>query len=398
MCGFVGLVDFSGGFRSDFLDSMANAINHRGPDDSGTYFSEKDSYHIGLAHKRLSIQDLSNNGHQPMVSSCKDYIIVFNGEVYNFDGIKKELKLLNYHFKSNSDTEVILYSYMEWGDKCLEKFIGMFAICIYNKQDDSLFIARDRLGVKPLYYYLNEDVFLFSSELKSFHSHPNFRESKTINTEALASFFQYGYINGPITIFDGAYKLEPGTFMIFDLSKGAFEVKTYWSIDDCFTQKKINLSESDLVDELESLLVDSYKLRTVSDVPYGVFLSGGYDSVSVASLLSKKTDTRIKTFTIGFDDRDYDESEQARELSQYLGTDHKQLILTEDDLLDILHELPEIFDEPFGDSSSIPTIAVSRLAAQDVKVVLSGDGGERKLFWLWQIFTYKEVIRVLQEV
>ncbi|MFY4858285.1 asparagine synthase (glutamine-hydrolyzing) [Aliarcobacter butzleri] len=380
MCGIIGLIDKNKNTPKEILSDMIETLHHRGPDDVGVFYEQNTNTTIGLGHKRLSIQDLSNHGHQPMSSDCENYIIVFNGEVYNFKEIKKELEEFGYKFNSNSDTEVVLYSYKQWGIKAVDRFIGMFAFCIYDKDKDEIVLVRDRFGVKPLHYYLDESIFMFSSELKAFHKHPIFKENKKIDLESLSLYFQFGYINAPKTIFKNTYKLEPGKYLTYNLKLNTIDIQTYWDVKDSFNQKKTEKTEEEILEDLEKLLIDSYKLRMVSDVPVGVFLSGGYDSVSVASILQKHTDQKIKTFTIGFDEEKYNEAKYAKEIANYLGTEHKELYITEEDLLEILPTLTDIYDEPFGDSSAIPTIAVSKLAGEDVKVVLSGDGGDETFF------------------
>lgn len=380
MCGITGFIDKSKKTSKDTLNNMIGTLHHRGPNDVGVSYEENENNIIGLAHKRLSIQDLSNHGHQPMISDCNNYVIVFNGEVYNFKDIKKELSELGYKFNSNSDTEVVLNSYKQWGIKAVDKFIGMFAFCIYDKVKDEIVLIRDRFGVKPLNYYVDNDIFMFSSELKAFHNHPLFKKNKKIDLESLSLYFQFGYVNAPKTIFENTFKLEPGKYLTYDLKSNKIDVKTYWDVKDYFIQEKTKKSEKEILSDLEKLLIDSYKLRMVSDVPIGVFLSGGYDSVSVASILQAHTDQKIKTFTIGFDEEKYNEAKYAKEITSYLGTEHKELYITEENLLEILPSLTDIYDEPFGDSSAIPTIAVSKLAGEDVKVVLSGDGGDETFF------------------
>ncbi len=380
MCGIVGLIDKNNSTPKEILNDMIKTLHHRGPDDVGIFYEQIESTTIGLAHKRLSIQDLTDHGHQPMNSDCKNYIIVFNGEVYNFKDIKKELEYLGYKFNSNSDTEIVLYSYKQWGIKAVDRFIGMFAFCIYDKIKDKIIIVRDRFGVKPLNYYVDENIFIFSSEIKAFHKHPNFKKNKKINLDSLSLYFQFGYINAPKTIFENTFKLEPGKYLTYNLKTNKIDIETYWDITNSFTQEKTKKTEKEILKDLEKLLIESYKLRMVSDVPVGVFLSGGYDSVSVASILQKHTKQKIKTFTIGFVEEKYNEAKYAKEIANYLGTEHKELYITEENLLDILPTLTDIFDEPFGDSSAIPTIAVSKLAGVDVKVVLSGDGGDETFF------------------
>ena len=287
MCGFVGYVEKE---NNNYLEPMLKSIKYRGPDDTGTFKYEKEGSYVYLGHVRLSILDVSSLGHQPIISDCDDIIMVYNGEVYNFHTIQAELKELGYLFKSNSDTEVILYSYKEWGIKCLDKFIGMFAISIYDKQKNKVFLVRDRAGVKPLYYYLKDDLLLFGSELKTFHNHSRFE--KKLNKEVLGYFFQLGYIPSPWTIFEDCYKLQPGHYLEYDIITNQFEINEYWNLLDSYNDAEIDKSEESIIKELELLLIDSCNLRMVSDVPLGVFLSGGYDSSLVSAILSKPQNNR----------------------------------------------------------------------------------------------------------
>lgn len=346
--------------------------SYRGPDDHGIYFDEKSGVHFG--HNRLSIQDLSSHGHQPFISDCKNYVIAFNGEVYNFKSTRKELQELGYNFNSDSDTEVILYSYKEWGIKCLDKFIGMFAFVLLDKVKNKLFLVRDRAGVKPLYYYKDEDEFMYSSEIKSFHKHPQFKKEQ--NVEVLPYFFQFGYIAAPYTIFKNCFKLEAGHFLEYNLLNSTFDITKYWDVNDFYLQDKFVKSEEDILHEIENILDDAITLRMVSDVPVGVFLSGGYDSSLVASILSKKQGKNINTFTIGFDDEKYNEAEHAKTVAQFLGTNHAEYYIKTSDMLDLIESLPFYYDEPFGDSSALPTIILSKFARQSVTVALSADGGD----------------------
>ena len=370
MCGIVGFIDKSKSINT--LSDMLKIQSYRGPDDSGVYFHEKSGVHFG--HNRLSIQDLSSHGHQPFVSDCGNYIIVFNGEVYNFKNIKIELEKLGYEFISNSDTEVILYSYKEWGIKCIDKFIGMFAFAILDKVEDKLVLVRDRAGVKPLYYYADEKEFMFSSEIKSFHKHPKFKKEQ--NLEVLPYFFQFGYIPAPFTIFQNCFKLEAGHYLELKIDNLEFKIIKYWDVTDFYLQEKFTKNEDEIIEDIEKILDDAIDLRMVSDVPVGVFLSGGYDSSLVASILAIKQEKKINTFTIGFDDEKYNEAEHAKTIAEYLGTNHTEYYMKNSDMLDLVESLPFYYDEPFGDSSALPTMIVSKLARQSVTVALSADGGD----------------------
>ncbi|WP_375724533.1 asparagine synthase (glutamine-hydrolyzing) [Arcobacter sp. KX21116] len=370
MCGIAGFIDKCK--KEYIINDMLKIQSYRGPDDNGTYFDESSGVHFG--HNRLSIQDLSSHGHQPFVSGCENYVIVFNGEVYNFKNIKEELKKLDYKFISNSDTEVILYSYKQWGIKCIDKFIGMFAFSVLDKVQNKLFLVRDRAGVKPLFYYVGENQFMFSSEIKSFHKHPEFKKEQ--NLEVLPYFFQFGYISAPYTIFQNCYKLEAGHYLEYDIKTLKFDIIKYWDVNDFYLKEKFDKSENQILENIENILDDSIDLRMVSDVPVGVFLSGGYDSSLVASILAKKQGKKINTFTIGFDDEKYNEAKHAKTIAEYLGTNHTEYYMKNRDMLDLVESLPFYYDEPFGDSSALPTMIVSKLARQSVTVALSADGGD----------------------
>lgn len=370
MCGIVGFIDKNKNI--DILNDMLKIQSYRGPDYSGVYFDEASGIHFG--HNRLSIQDLSSQANQPFISSCKNYVIVFNGEVYNFKTIKIELEKLGHKFISSSDTEVILYSYKQWGIKCIDKFIGMFAFSILDKLQNKLILVRDRAGVKPLYYYICENQFMFSSEIKSFHKHHKFKKEQ--NLEVLPYFFQFGYVPAPYSIFKNCYKLESGHYLELDISSLKFEITKYWDVNDFYLQDKITKNEDEILYDIENILEDAIDLRMVSDVPVGVFLSGGYDSSLVASILAKKQGKKINTFTIGFNDKKYNEAEQAKLIAEYLNTNHTEYYMNSNDMLDLVEKLPFYYDEPFGDSSALPTMIVSKLAKKSVSVALSADGGD----------------------
>jgi len=372
MCGIAGFCDFTKKSNQNSLEKMTDVLHHRGPDDSGYSFYKNEFANIGLGHRRLSILDLSTHGHQPM--AFEDLEIVYNGEVYNFKEIREELEKEGFSFYSDSDTEVILKAYYKWGIKAVDKFNGMFAISIYNKAKDSLTLIRDRSGIKPLYYYFYQDLFLFSSELKSFHEHQDFQ--KEINFDALGQFLMYGYILEPYSIFQNTYKLRSGHYLEIDLKKQSIEEIKYWDVEDCYKQEKLNLSEDEAISQLDDLLQSSFNYRMVSDVPVGIFLSGGYDSSAVAAIVQANRKEKINTFTIGFKEKGFDEAVYAKKVAKHLGTNHTEYYCTQKDALEIIPTLAEIYDEPFGDSSAIPTILVSKLAKKDVTVSLSADAGD----------------------
>lgn len=372
MCGIVGFVDFNKKSNKSILKNMTDVIHHRGPDDSGySFFPDSEAY-IGLGHRRLSIMDLSKHGHQPM--SFQDFDIVYNGEIYNFKEIKKELEKEEISFESDSDTEVILKAFHVWGLKAVDKFIGMFAFSILNRKENKCYIFRDRAGVKPLYYYWEKGLFLFASELKSFHEHPSF--IKKLNLNALAQYLQYGYILQPNSIFENSYKLKSGHYLEISLDSKKIEEKKYWDVYDFYQKPTLDLGEDEVIDESEKILKKAFDYRMVSDVPVGVFLSGGYDSSLVTALLQADRKTKINTFTIGFHEKGYNEAPYAREVSEHLGTNHTEYYCTQEDAKKILPKLVDIYDEPFGDNSAIPTILVSEMARKDVTVALSADGGD----------------------
>ena len=372
MCGIAGFCDFSKKSSNDILKNMTDVLHHRGPNDSGYFWDENEYSQIALGHRRLSILDLSAHGHQPM--SFEHLDIVFNGEVYNFKEIKQELLELGYNFYSDSDTEVILKSYHQWGIKAVDKFNGMFAITIYDKKIHKLIFIRDRAGVKPFYYYKKDSLILFSSELKSFHKHPDF--IKNINKNSLCLYLQFGYIPEPHSIFGNSYKLKAGHYIEIDLKSQKFEEKKYWDVVDFYDKPKLDISQDETIQKTEELLKSSFEYRMVSDVPVGVFLSGGYDSSVVTAILQNQRSEKLNTFTIGFKEKGFDEAPYAKQVAKYLGTNHTEYYCTQKDALEIIPKLCEMYDEPFGDSSAIPTTLVSQLARKDVTVSLSADGGD----------------------
>jgi len=374
MCGIAGFIDFNKRSDIERLKKMTDAVIHRGPDDSGYDFFTPHSANIGFGFRRLSIIDLSPLGHQPMHFAEAGLTIIFNGEIYNYAEIRKELILLGYSFKSASDTEVILKSYAQWGTDCVTRFIGMFAIAIYDEKNSRVVIFRDRAGVKPLFWYFKNDLLLFGSELKSFHQHPEFE--KSINFNALSHYFQRGYISAPYTIFEHTHKLLPGHFLTINLQTKTATPTKYWDVTDCYNQPKLKVSYEEAKTEVERLMTSAFQYRMIADVPVGVFLSGGYDSTAVTALLQANSSKKIKTFTIGFDDPKFNEAPHAKEVAKHLGTEHYEHTCTYKDALDIVPQWADIYDEPFGDISGIPTTLVSRIARQQVTVALSADGGD----------------------
>lgn len=373
MCGIVGFINHKSADDEVIIEQMTQTLHHRGPDDTGicTFQSNHDMA-IALGHKRLSILDLSKSGHQPMQHD--NVHLVYNGEVYNFQEIQKDLIKEGYTFSSHSDTEVILKAYHCWGISCINRFNGMFSMAIVDQNREKLFLVRDRAGVKPLFWYQKGNVLLFSSELKAFHKHPSFE--KVLNQNALALFLAYQYIPAPHTIFENCYKVKSGHFLEIDLTNQKIEEKSYWDIYDFYNKPKLKIDEGEVKEELNSLFTSSFSYRMVSDVPVGVFLSGGYDSTLVTSILQKNYSAKLKTFTIGFHERGFDEAPYAKAVAKHLGTEHTAYYCTQKDALDIIPKLAKIYDEPFADASAIPTILVSTLAKKDVSVTLSADGGD----------------------
>lgn len=369
MCGICGIID-KGTLSRDIGMKMVMQMKHRGPDcQEVKIYPEQECL---LGHARLSIIDLSAGANQPL--EYNQYVVVFNGEIYNFREIKKELAELGHQFSLDSDTEVIVHAFSQWGAKCVEKFIGMFAFAILDKEKQQITLARDRAGIKPLYYYEQNGCFLFASELKALYPHPKFE--KDIDPKAVGLYLKYGYVPAPMSIFKNTYKLMPGHVMQYDIQKRDQTMTKYWDVMDYYKKPRLKVSYEEAKTELERILTSAFNYRMVADVPVGVFLSGGYDSALLTTLLQKERTEKLKTFTIGFDNKAWDETPAAKALAERLGTDHTEYICTQKDCKDIIPELPYYFDEPFADNSAVPTILVSRLARKDVKVALSADGGD----------------------
>ena len=371
MCGICGYINFDKSKRpsTEVIKGMTNAMIHRGPDDDGIYLKDN----VALGQRRLSIIDLKM-GHQPMFNEDASLVIVYNGEVYNFPELKDDLIRKGHNFKTNCDTEVVLHAYEEYGENCVKRFNGMYAFAIWDSKKESLFLARDRFGKKPLYYAVFDNQFIFGSELKSLLKHPSIK--KEIDMTALSKYLAYDYVPTPFTIFKKIYKLEQASKLI--LKNASYKVDRYWDLplEDC---SLINLRETE--ERLLGLLKTSVKKRLISDVPLGVFLSGGMDSSSIVYMMSELMDPKgIKTFSIGFSERSYDELSDARRIADYFGTDHHEEILNPSVMLEVFPAILDILDEPFADSSIIPTYLVSRFTKQFVKVALGGDGGDELFF------------------
>ncbi len=371
MCGICGFVS-KRALSLEQLKKMNDTMYHRGPDDSGEeIYSMKNGYQIGLAQRRLSILDLSPLGHQPMHSADGRVSVVFNGEIYNFRELKEEL---DYPFGSTCDTEVIIAAYLKWGIACVDRFNGMFAICLYDRDTDEVFLVRDRIGKKPLYYERDGENLFFASELKPLMAREGF--AKNINRQVLRRFLFQQYINAPDTIFENVYKLEPGGILRF--SCGEIKTWKYWDIKKVYHRMRQNpvTEYRQAKGELKELLKKAVAKRMIADVPLGAFLSGGYDSSLMTAMAQEHSREPVKTFSIGFHEERYNEAAYAKEVAKYLGTDHTELYIDEREMFELVESIPRYYDEPFADSSQIPTMLVSRLARKDVTVALSGDGGD----------------------
>lgn len=370
MCGITGYWTRDG-YPHPWAADLGNAVaslRQRGPDDEGTWSTIDRT--LGLGHTRLSILDLSHSAAQPMLGPSGS-VIVFNGEIYNFKDIRERLRGLGYKFRTSGDTEVLLAAFDAWGIEAIRHTIGMFAIALWDGRRQRLWLIRDRLGVKPLYYGWDGSTLWFGSELRALRSFRNW--TPEIDTEALGEFLQYGYISAPKSIYRNVSKLLPGHWLELT-ADGALTTRPYWTGPE--TTTPLTGSDEDLEEELESLLIDAARHRMVSDVPVGVFLSGGLDSSLVTALLQRHSGQQVRTFTIGFREPQFDESKWARKVAAHLGTEHTEQIVSASDLASTFEHWSDLFDEPFGDQSGAPTMAVASLARQHVKVALSADGGD----------------------
>lgn len=388
MCGIAGFFGKAPGDRRELHaqgEAMQQALAHRGPDDYGIW--QDPDMPLVLAQRRLAIIDLSPDGHQPMASHSGRYVVVFNGEIYNYRELQADLIAAGHQFKSRSDTEVMLTAFEHWGlNQALQKLSGMFAFVLWDRETRQLHFARDRFGKKPLYIGWGLKSLLFASELKAFHAHPDFRPS--INRDALTLYMRYGYVCAPYSIYEDVWQLLPGARLTLNLdslavgSDLAARMEPYWNLRRVAEEARAHpnrKSESEIVTEFEGLLKGAVGQRMISDVPLGAFLSGGIDSSLVVAMMQQNALQPVKTFSIGFDEAGYNEAAYAARIAAHLGTDHKEFYVTGQEALEVIPKLPDIYDEPFADSSQIPTYLVSKLARQHVTVVLTGDGGDEIL-------------------
>lgn len=381
MCGISGILDRTASASPEALTSLARAMSetlrHRGPDDDGVWVEAAAGVAFGF--RRLAIIDLSSSGHQPMQSACGRYVIVFNGEVYNFLALRAELEPRGHRFRGHSDTEVMLAAISEWGlEHAVPRFVGMFAFALWDRTERTLHLVRDRLGIKPLYYGWIGSTFVFGSELKALRAHPGFRPE--VDRNALALYLRHGYVPAPHSIYRGVFKLPPGTTLALRSDEPAPPVPVaFWSaletakrgLDEPFSG-----SADEALAELDRLLRDAVRLRMIADVPIGAFLSGGIDSSTVVALMQAQSPRPVRTFTIGVRDAGYDEAAHAREVAKHLGTEHTELYIEPGHALELVPRIPDWYDEPFSDSSQLPTFLVSQLTRGHVTVALSGDGGD----------------------
>jgi len=387
MCGIAGIFSpnsHSGHDLAGLCERMTGTLRHRGPDDGGVW--EDPESGVALGHRRLAIIDLTSEGHQPMASECGRYVIVFNGEVYNHVQLRKELEDAGIapNFRGHSDTEVMLAAIVAWGlEPAVARFIGMFAFALWDRKERVLSLVRDRMGIKPLYYGWAGRALVFGSELKALRAHPDF--CPEIDRNCLALYFKYSYVPAPYSIYRDAFKLQPGHIAKLSAEElsgnpqGMLHEVPYWSPLDSWSPREHQpweATEAETTDCLEELLKDSIRLRMIADVPLGAFLSGGIDSSVVVALMQAIGNSPVKTFTIGFHEGAYNEAPYAAQVARHLGTDHTELYLTARQAMEVVPDLPRIYDEPFADSSQIPTFLVSRLARGHVTVSLSGDGGD----------------------
>ena len=379
MCGIAGFLNSASNELSREINEISSAMNsslqHRGPDDHGVWIDENAG--VALVHRRLSVLDLSPAGHQPMISADERFVIVYNGEVYSYQPIAAELAANGLKFRGHSDTEVILNSFAESGiEATLKRMIGMFAIALWDRRDRTLTLIRDRLGIKPLYWAQFGKLFLFGSELKALRAHPGW--AAQIDRDAVAAYMRHNYIPAPHTIYQGVHKLEPGTILTLPWQCEP-QISRFWNARTVAQNGQLfplDGDEAELTEQLETLLQDAVSRRMIADVPLGAFLSGGVDSSTVVALMQNSGLGKVRTFSIGFDLPGYNEAPHAAAVARHLGTDHTELTVTSSQALDVIPRLPEFYDEPFADSSQIPTYLVSAMTRKHVTVALSGDGGD----------------------
>jgi asparagine synthase (glutamine-hydrolysing) len=379
VCGIAGIVDLGrrtdAGVLNATVSAMADTLRHRGPDDSGTWVTAEAG--VALGHCRLAILDISPTGHQPMLSRCERYVLVYNGEIYNFAELRQELEACGHAFRGHSDTEVLLEACAEWGiDRAVRRLLGMFALALWDRKARTLTLVRDRLGIKPLYWGSFGDIFLFGSELKALLRHAGWRPE--IDRASLAAYVRWQYVPAPHSIYKGVHKLPPGHTLTLH-ADGRLADACYWNLREIAQAAKddrARMAPGEAVDELERLLSDAIRRHMVADVPLGAFFSGGIDSSLVVALMQAQSTRPVRTYSIGFAEAGFDEAPYSKAIARHLGTQHTEFYVAPRDALEILPTLPTWYDEPFADSSQLPTILVSRLARKDVTVALSGDGGD----------------------
>ncbi|MGB8042696.1 MAG: asparagine synthase (glutamine-hydrolyzing), partial [Pseudolabrys sp.] len=377
MCGIAGVI--ASASSRDQLErnaiAMADSLAYRGPDDQGIW-SDADAG-LALTHRRLSIVDLSPAGHQPMVSGDGRFVITYNGEIYNFQDLRPELEARGIKFRGHSDTEVMLEAFAAFGvNATVKRLIGMFTIGVWDRRERTLILVRDRLGIKPLYWAKFSGLFLFGSELKALRAYPGW--TPRIDRSAVAAFMRHNYIPAPHTIYEGVRKLEPGTILTLPWN-GEPKIERFWdarAVARAGLADPLQADDGELTDRLEALLRDAVSRRMVADVPVGAFLSGGIDSSTVAALMKAANAGPVRTYTIGFELPGFDEATQSAAVARHLGTEHTELTVTAKEALDVIPQLPDMYDEPFADSSQIPTYLVSAMTRRHVTVALSGDGGD----------------------
>lgn len=391
MCGIAGIIDRRSEDLRPVIGRMVKALHHRGPDASGTWVDERNG--LALGHARLSIIDLSSEGSQPMVSASGRYVLTYNGEVYNFQELRRELDRRGHRFRGHSDTEVMLAAFDDWGiEKSLDRFVGMFAFGVWDSAERRLTLARDRLGKKPLYFGWMGGTFLFGSELKALQAHPGFHGE--INRDVLALYLRHGYVPAPYCIYRNLHQLMPGSVLGISGDHGhrgtdfspfpeseqtPWRPVRYWSARSAVERgctQVFPMSEQEAIEELDRFLREAVRMRMVADVPLGAFLSGGVDSSTVVALMQAQSTQPVRTFTIGYHEEEFNEARHAKEVAAHLGTNHTELYVTPQDAMAVIPRLPQLYDEPFADASQIPTFLVSELTRRHITVSLSGDGGD----------------------
>lgn len=398
MCGIAGFIDQNGTLPAAELETitrhMTDAIAHRGPDDEGVWVDATRGAALGF--RRLAILDLSPAGHQPMSSANGEFIVVFNGEIYNYLLLREELLAAGHAFRGRSDTEVILAAFVEWGlDEAVKRLNGMFAMAVWQRSTAQLHLVRDRLGIKPLYYGRIGNTFLFGSELKALRAHPDF--SAEIDRDVLPLYLRYGYVPTPHSIYRDIQKLQPGSILTLDTNgyDANVRIRSYWSAHQAALSGQADMfsgSDQEAIDQLDRMLRESVADRMMADVPLGAFLSGGIDSSMIVALMQSQSTRKVKTFTIGFREAGFNEAEHANSVARHLQTEHTELYVSPQEARDVIPLLPSLYDEPFADSSQIPTYLVAKLARQQVTVSLSGDGGDElfggynRYFWTNRIW------------